>query len=81
MTRKILADVDYIDKIFVSYLCITHVSRKFEDNPMKNEAMKNNVVSWRAFPIYIYVISHDRMFLRYRQGQAKDVNKSLLDLS
>ena len=31
--------------------------------------------------LYINFKSYDRMFLRYKQVQAKDVNKSLLDLS
>ena len=31
--------------------------------------------------LYINVKSYDRMFLRYKQVQAMDVNKSLLDFS
>ena len=31
--------------------------------------------------LYINVKSYDRMFLRYRQVEANDVNKMLLDLS
>ena len=40
-------------------------------------------IMWSAdgHSLYINVKSYDRMFLRYRQVQAKDVNKSLLDLS
>ena len=31
--------------------------------------------------LYINVKSYDCMFLRYKQFQAKDVNKSFLDIS
>ena len=48
---------------------------------MKNEEAKNIILSADGHFLYINVKSYDRMFLRYRQIQAKDVNKSLQDLS
>ena len=51
MTRKHLADGDQIYKIFVSmhYTCFMKIWRQSDENW---EAMKNYVVSWRAFPVY-----------------------------
>ena len=51
MTRKNLADGDQIYKIFVSMhdTCFLQIWRESNEN---EEAMKNYVVSWQAFPIY-----------------------------